>query len=100
MDYVAVKVVKSAPSFTTVANDEIELLKSITTNNPEHEGCKKVIHMLNYFKAPSIYGTHICITFELMGPSLLHLIIQSDFKGIQLPAVRSITKQVHISSFL
>lgn len=97
MNYVAVKVVKSANIYATVASDEIKLLQNVLQRDRAHEGSKKIIQLLDYFKEQSINGIHFCLTFELMGPSLLHLLIESEFKGIQLPGVKSITKQVFFS---
>lgn len=94
MNYVAVKVVKSANVYASVATDEIKLLQHIQQRDRSHEGAKKIIQMLDYFKELSVNGSHYCLTFELMGPSLLHLLMESDFKGIQLSGVKSIIKQV------
>ncbi|XP_071054626.1 serine/threonine-protein kinase SRPK-like [Onthophagus taurus] len=92
--YVAIKIVKSAEMFNCVAQDEIKLLRSIKSADPNHAGYKHIIQMLDYFQVMSINGYHTCISFELMGPSLLHLLIQSDYCGIHLPGVQNILIQV------
>lgn len=92
--YVALKICKSAPMFTAVANDEIRLLQETRTVNPDHVGFKNIVQMVDTFKLISENGVHTAISLEIMGPSLLHLLMQSDFRGIQVPAVRRIIFQV------
>lgn len=93
-NYTAVKIVKAAQNFTAVATDEIKFLNSIMAHDMDHSGRKFIIQMLDFFTVESINGKHLCISFELMGPSLLHLIVQSDYQGITIPAIKSILKQV------
>ncbi|XP_066158343.1 SRSF protein kinase 3-like isoform X1 [Euwallacea fornicatus] len=92
--YVALKICKSAPMFTAVANDEIRLLQETRTMNPSHVGYKNIVQMVDTFKLISENGVHNAISLEIMGPSLLHLLIQSDFRGIHVAAVRKIIFQV------
>lgn len=92
--YVAVKVVKAAATYTSVAKDEIKLLKKIMTKDALHIGRHRIIEMIDFFQVRSVNGQHHCITFELMGPSLLHLIIQSEYCGLQISAVKNIIRQV------
>ncbi|KAL1492933.1 hypothetical protein ABEB36_011097 [Hypothenemus hampei] len=92
--YVALKICKSAPMFTAVANDEIRLLHETKTVNPNHPGYKNIVQMVDTFKLISENGVHNAISLEIMGPSLLHLLMQSNFRGIQVPAVRKIILQV------
>ncbi|XP_076261855.1 serine/threonine-protein kinase SRPK-like [Rhynchophorus ferrugineus] len=92
--YVALKICKSAPMFTAVANDEIRLLEETRSINPNHVGYKNIVQVVDTFKLISENGVHTAISLEIMGPSLLHLLMQSDFRGIQVPAVRKIIFQV------
>ncbi|XP_050314843.1 SRSF protein kinase 3-like, partial [Anthonomus grandis grandis] len=92
--YVALKICKSAPMFTAVANDEIRLLQETRTNNLNHVGYSHIVQMVDTFKLISENGVHTAISLEIMGPSLLHLLMQSDLRGIQVPAVRRIIFQV------
>ncbi|KAK9758714.1 Protein kinase domain [Popillia japonica] len=92
--YSAVKIVKAAEMFNCVAQDEIKLLRCIKSADPNHPGYKHIIQMLDFFQEHSLNGYHTCISFELMGPSLLHLLVQSDYHGIHLPGVRIILKQL------
>ncbi|XP_044765761.1 SRSF protein kinase 3-like isoform X2 [Coccinella septempunctata] len=93
-EYVAVKVCKSATVFTAVAQDEIKLLQCTRDKNPDHPGSRNIVQMLDFFNCHSINGNHTAIAFEIMGPSLLHLIIQSDYQGIHIPGVKTIVRQV------
>lgn len=93
-EYVAVKVCKSATVFTAVAQDEIKLLQCTRDKNPDHPGSRNIVQMLDFFNCRSINGNHTAIAFEIMGPSLLHLIIQSDYQGIHIPGVKTIVRQV------
>lgn len=95
-EYVAIKIVKASYMFKNVALDEINLLKCVKEKDPNAIGYDKIILLHEFFTAVSMNGSHICLTFELMGPSLLDLIIQSDYQGLELPAVISIVKQVCI----
>lgn len=84
-------------AFKSVALDEVRLLKSIMSCDPDDPGHRKIIYMTKFFTESSLNGLHACMTFEIMGPSLLELIIQSEYKGIQIDGVRTIIKQVRIS---
>lgn len=80
--------------FAVVAQDEIKLLRATKTMDPSHFGYKNIVQMVDTFKLISVNGVHTAISMEIMGPSLLHLLIQSDFNGIHLAGVKRITSQV------
>lgn len=90
----AVKVVKSAKSFMETAVDEIKLLKWAKNSDPLDPHRNRVVLLLDDFCVKSINGTHICMVFEVLGMSLLQMIVQSGYQGIALPTVRSIVRQV------
>nr|CAH7739338.1 unnamed protein product [Callosobruchus chinensis] len=92
--YVALKICKSAQMFAVVAQDEIKLLSETKSMDPNHIGYKHIVQMVDTFKLISVNGIHTAISMEIMGPSLLHLLIQSDFRGIHLNGVRRIISQV------
>ena len=54
----------------------------------------RVVKMLDNFTISGPNGVHTCIVFELMGPSLLSLIIRSKFEGLPINNVKTIIKQV------
>jgi len=91
---VALKIVKSAKHYTEAAEDEIKLLKKITDGDPQHEKC--TIHLLDNFDHIGPNGRHIAMCFEVMGSNLLDLIKYYNYRGIPVPIVKSICKQILI----
>lgn len=97
--HVALKVVKSAPRYTETALDEIKLLQRlITSSNPtdslSHAGRSHVISFLDHFRHKGPNGTHVCMVFEVLGENLLGLIKRHQNKGVPMPLVKQIAKQV------
>ncbi|KAG5640038.1 hypothetical protein DXG03_001591, partial [Asterophora parasitica] len=104
--HVALKVVKSAPRYTETALDEIKLLQRLitsstppsTTSAPSpahtHPGRSHVISFLDHFRHKGPNGTHVCMVFEVLGENLLGLIKRHQNKGVPMPLVRQIAKQV------
>ncbi|KAL2160999.1 hypothetical protein VTH06DRAFT_8712 [Thermothelomyces fergusii] len=92
--HVALKVVRSAAHYTETAIDEIKLLKKIVQANPNHPGRKHVVSLLDSFEHKGPNGTHVCMVFEVLGENLLGLIKRWNHRGIPMPLVKQITKQV------
>lgn len=92
--YVALKIVKSAHHFTETAKDEIKILKAVRESDPLNPRRNKTVQLLNDFKITGVNGTHVCMVFEVLGHNLLKLILKSNYRGIPLPNVKSITRQV------
>nr|GAT46892.1 kinase-like protein [Mycena chlorophos] len=97
--HVALKVVKSAARYTETALDEIKLLQRlITSSNPtgaqNHPGRSHVISFLDHFRHTGPNGTHVCMVFEVLGENLLGLIKRHQNKGVPMPLVKQIAKQV------
>lgn len=92
--YVALKIVKSAHHFTETAKDEIKILKAVRDSDPENPRRNKTVQLLNDFKISGVNGTHVCMVFEVLGHNLLKLILKSNYRGIPLPNVKSIIRQV------
>uniref|UniRef100_A0A1B6LEI1 non-specific serine/threonine protein kinase n=1 Tax=Graphocephala atropunctata TaxID=36148 RepID=A0A1B6LEI1_9HEMI len=93
-EFVALKVVKSAPHYTETALDEIKLLKRVREADTSDPNRKRVVRLLNDFKMTGQNGTHVCMVFEVLGHNLLKLIIRSNYQGIPLENVKVIVKQV------
>lgn len=92
--YVALKIVKSAHHFTETAKDEIKILKAVRDSDPTNPRRNKTVQLLNDFKISGVNGTHVCMVFEVLGHNLLKLILKSNYRGIPLPNVKSIIRQV------
>lgn len=92
--HVALKVVRSAAHYTETAIDEIKLLKKVVEANPNHPGKKYVVQLLDSFEHKGPNGTHVCMVFEVLGENLLGLIKRWNHRGIPMPLVKQITKQV------
>jgi serine/threonine-protein kinase SRPK3 len=92
--HVALKVVRSATHYTETAMDEIKLLKKVVDANKDHPGRKHVVSLLDSFRHKGPNGEHICMVFEVLGENLLGLIKKWNHRGIPMPLVKQITKQV------
>ena len=117
-NYVAIKIQKSAQQNINAAYDEVEILTEIEKhindedwikslnkyweNNPEKlkkgniKDHTQILHLLNSFIYHGQNGKHFCLVFEIMGMSLADIIKKFNYKGIPLPYVRIITKQILI----
>jgi serine/threonine-protein kinase SRPK3 len=91
---VALKIVKSAKHYTEAAEDEIKLLQTIAQGDPDNKKC--VVRLLDNFLHRGPHGNHVCMAFEVLGSNLLDLIKHYDYRGIPLPLVKIITKQILI----
>ncbi|KAJ5833909.1 hypothetical protein N7474_002220 [Penicillium riverlandense] len=92
--HVALKVVRSAAHYTETAIDEIKLLSRIVQAKPSHPGRKHVVSLLDSFEHKGPNGVHVCMVFEVLGENLLGLIKRWNHRGIPMPLVKQITKQV------
>jgi len=92
--HVALKVVRSAAHYTETAIDEIKLLNKVVQANPDHPGRQYVVSLLDSFEHKGPHGVHVCMVFEVLGENLLGLIKRWNHRGIPMPLVKQITKQV------
>jgi serine/threonine-protein kinase SRPK3 len=92
--HVALKVVRSAAHYTETALDEIKLLNKVVDANKDHPGRKHVVSLLDSFNHKGPNGVHVCMVFEVLGENLLGLIKRWNHRGIPMPLVKQITKQV------
>jgi serine/threonine-protein kinase SRPK3 len=92
--HVALKVVRSAAHYTETALDEIKLLKKVVDANKTHPGRAHVVSLLDSFNHKGPHGMHVCMVFEVLGENLLGLIKRWNHRGIPMPLVKQITKQV------
>ena len=116
--YVAIKIQKSAQQYIDAAYDEVEILQELANHNFDPSWLKSlkeyykdepekleelesvehtnVVQLLNSFIYNGQNGKHFCMVFEIVGVTLLELIKRYNYKGIPLPFIRIITKQILI----
>ncbi|XP_068576480.1 SRSF protein kinase 3-like [Cebidichthys violaceus] len=92
--FVALKVVKSAETFTETALDEIKLLKCVRDSDPRDPKREAIVHLIEDFRITGANGEHVCMVLEVLGHQLLRWIIKSNYSGLPLPCVKSILRQV------
>ena len=111
--FVAIKIQKSAQQYLEAAFDEVEILEQVSTKWKTKEwqdsfksyekNVEKVnsdscycIQLLNSFIHSGPNGKHFAMVFEILGVTLLEIIKRYNYKGVPLPLVRIITKQILI----
>lgn len=92
--FVALKVVKSAQTFTETALDEIKLLKCVRDSDPKDPQRERIVHLIDDFRVSGMNGEHVCMVLEVLGHQVLRWIIKSNYTGLPRPCVKSILKQV------
>ncbi|KAK7195398.1 serine/threonine-protein kinase [Novymonas esmeraldas] len=92
--YQAMKIQKSAASYSEAAYDEIKLLSEIMEADPHKNRC--CARLNDYFKHTGPNGTHVCMVFDVYGENLLSLMERYEYRGIPLPIVKCIARQVLI----
>ncbi|KAI9478706.1 MAG: kinase-like domain-containing protein [Benjaminiella poitrasii] len=88
------KVVKSAKHYTETALDEIKLLERVAEASPTCLGAQYVTAIVDHFMVKGPNGTHVCMTFEVLGENLLSLIKRYKSRGIPINLVKQISKQM------
>ncbi|KAM6927907.1 SRSF protein kinase 3-like [Xenentodon cancila] len=92
--FVALKVVKSAQTFTETALDEIKLLKCVRDSDLKDPKRERIVRLIDDFRISGATGEHVCMVLEVLGQQLLKWIIKSNYTGLPLPCVKSILRQV------
>lgn len=113
--FVALKVQKSASHYQEAAYDEVEILEQVSKNAFNKQWLQEVLNykgyksdqdysiedchtvqLLNSFLHTGANGTHFIMVFEILGVNLLEIMKRYDYKGIPIPIVRRMAKQVLI----
>eukprot|EP00854_Cymbomonas_tetramitiformis_P011831 gene11831-13967_t len=89
---VALKVQKSASHYTEAAYDEIQLLREISEGDEEGISC--CCKLLDHFEHHGINGRHVCMVFEVLGDNLLTLIKRYNYRGIPIPIVKKLAREM------
>ncbi|KAJ3347400.1 serine/threonine protein kinase, CMGC group, partial [Kappamyces sp. JEL0680] len=92
----ALKIVKSAAHYTETALDEISLLEKAGAVATASQSFHKqfVVELYDSFRISGPHGTHVAMSFEVLGPNLLSMIKRYDHRGIPMAVVKRIAKQV------
>lgn len=69
-------------------------MEAIKRADPTAEGREYVAQLLDHFFHTGPNGKHVCMTFEVLGETLLSLIKRYHHNGIPQPIVKRITRQV------
>lgn len=93
---VAIKIVRSAESYTAAARREVSLLQPIRDNDP-FGNASHCVRLLDSFEHDGPNGRHVVEVFEAMGDDLLALIRAYDFSGVPLPIVRHLVRQTLVA---
>nr|XP_033782508.1 SRSF protein kinase 2-like [Geotrypetes seraphini] len=91
---VAVKVSKSGRKFSEAAVDEISILHCVNGARKKEPAGAPIVRFLDDFKLVGENGLHVCLVFELLGPSLFHLMKNHGPHGLPLICVKRIVQQV------
>ena len=117
-NYVAIKIQKAKQQYIDAAYDEVEILQELGKHNFDKEWIEslkeyykddkekladietaensKVVQLLNSFIHHGQNGRHFCMVFEIVGVTLLEIMKRYNYKGIPLPYIRIICKQMLI----
>eukprot|EP00201_Polytomella_parva_P015931 CAMPEP_0175070112 /NCGR_PEP_ID=MMETSP0052_2-20121109/18542_1 /TAXON_ID=51329 ORGANISM="Polytomella parva, Strain SAG 63-3" /NCGR_SAMPLE_ID=MMETSP0052_2 /ASSEMBLY_ACC=CAM_ASM_000194 /LENGTH=283 /DNA_ID=CAMNT_0016337207 /DNA_START=60 /DNA_END=911 /DNA_ORIENTATION=- len=88
----AMKIMRSAKTYTESAIDEIKLLSDIHRYADSKEN--RCVRILDHFDHRGPHGCHVVLIFEVLGDNLLTLIRRYGNRPIPLPIVKNITRQM------
>ena len=86
MAYCAVKVVRAVPKYKKAAELEISVLSEL-------EGQHGCVRLLRHFE----YQSHICMSFELLGPNLYEIMRACNFRPLAVAHVRRLSIRKSLS---
>ncbi|CAO2828882.1 unnamed protein product [Amaranthus hypochondriacus] len=86
-ELVAIKITRSIKKFRDHAMKEIDVLEQLSRHYRHGNGC---VQMRSWFD----YRNHICIVFEMLGPSLSEFLQDSNHQPFPVDLVREIGRQL------
>ncbi|XP_048502408.1 serine/threonine-protein kinase AFC2 isoform X2 [Beta vulgaris subsp. vulgaris] len=86
-EVVAVKIIRSIKKYRDAAMIEIDVLEQLGRHNRHGNGC---VQIRNWFD----YRNHICIVFEMLGPSLFDFLRKNNYRSFPVDLVREIGRQL------
>ncbi|KAI9338946.1 serine/threonine protein kinase, CMGC group [Zopfochytrium polystomum] len=90
----ALKIMKSKDRYTETALDEVKLLEHARDANRRSPFRQFVVELYDSFVHRGPHGSHVVMAFEVLGPNLLTLIRRTKHRGVQLPLVKQVAKQL------
>ena len=78
--------IKNHKKFRYQASVEIQLLRTVREDSEKYN----IVNVLHAFE----FRSHICITFELLGPNLYEVLKLNSFKGLSIGLTRKICTQI------
>jgi serine/threonine-protein kinase SRPK3 len=90
---VAIKVVKSNPKYTEMADDEIQIFKRIHRVRPA--GHPHLIRLLDSFSHSDRNGLHRCLVFDCQGSNLYRVIRDQYVCGLPIDPLKRIARQFY-----
>ncbi|XP_010170576.1 SRSF protein kinase 3 [Antrostomus carolinensis] len=92
--HVALKVLKSRESSAEAAQDEVALLRCVSSMKKKDRAGENIVCLLDDFRMIGENGFHVCLVFEALGPSLRCLMGNYTARGLPLPFVKKSLQQV------
>ncbi|KAK8478853.1 hypothetical protein V6N13_090426 [Hibiscus sabdariffa] len=86
-EMVAIKVIRSIKKYREAAMMELEVLRYLGKHDRNGGRC---VQLLNWFD----YRNHICIVFEMLGPSLYDFLQKNNFRPFPVDLVRELGRQL------
>ncbi|KPI35537.1 Serine/threonine-protein kinase SRPK [Cyphellophora attinorum] len=99
--HVALKILTADAYFGEHDTFELSILEHIKSINELHPGEAHVLGLLDHFKHEGPHGSHLCLVFKAMGPSLIEYRRLFPLLRIPIPILKKIARQMLLAlSFL
>ncbi|ORX69231.1 kinase-like protein, partial [Linderina pennispora] len=85
---VAVKVIRAVPKYRDAARIEVRVLQTLQRNDPPNK--YQCMHLNETFE----HRNHVCMVFELLGPSVFDFLKENEFRPFSLHHVQLFAEQL------
>ncbi|KAJ2805868.1 serine threonine protein kinase CMGC group, partial [Coemansia guatemalensis] len=85
---VAIKVIRAVPKYRDAAKIEIRVLQTLQRNDPTN--AYQCMHVNETFD----YRNHVCMVFDLLGPSVFDFLKENEFRPFSLHHVQLFAEQL------
>ncbi|CAO0789527.1 unnamed protein product [Mucor circinelloides] len=86
--FCAIKIIRAIPKYRDASKVEIRVLNSLKEHDPIN--LNKCIHLIEWFD----YHNHICMVFELLGPSVFDFLKSNEFRPFPIHHIQQFAKQI------